>query len=326
MPTDDPRSIHVRTRATEPEELVILAAVRALALTVLGLSVSACDPVVDIGAPCSLDDPCGEGVCNLSGPGEPVCVESDGDLDGDGLPNKSDFCNQRPGGQFDEDGDALGDDCDPCPIARPSARADTDTDGVDSPCDPDPTLDGNRISLFEAFNNGLPASWRKEGGGTWDARGGEAIFTATDPTMTAILTVPVPLSSRHMAVQASYRIDRVDGAATTNLAGVISIDRRPAGITPVSCSGTRAGGMDSLIVDSTAGTAAKPLANLFDPGGLYRIAQLIDNATGACAMTANTQTGAVSAATTGEAPTEAGLTARAVDAKFQYLLIVQRPN
>ena len=325
MPADDPRSILVRTRATEPEELVILAAVRALALTVLGLTVSACDPVVDIGKPCSLDDPCDEGVCNLSGPDEPVCIEPDGDLDGDGLPNKSDFCNQRPGGQFDEDGDGIGDDCDACPIARPPARPDTDTDGVDSPCDPDPTLDGNRITLFEPFNNPLPVTWRKEGG-TWEARGGEAILTTSDPTVTAILTAPVPLSSRHLAVQASYRIDRVDGAATLNLAGVVSIDRRPAGVTTVSCSGSRVGGMDSLIVDSAAGTTAKPLVNLFDPGGLYRIAQLIDNATGACAMTANTQTGAVSTATTGEAPTEAGLTARAVDAKFQYLLIVQRPN
>lgn len=327
-PTYHANSGSTRTRDTEPEELVILAAVRALALTVLGLAVSACDPVVDIGQPCSLDDPCGEGICNLSGPGEPVCVESDGDLDGDGQPNKSDFCNQKPGGPldaFDEDGDGLGNDCDPCPIARPPAKPDSDTDGVDSPCDPDPTLDGNRITLFEPFNGGLPASWRKENG-TWDARGGEATLTTSDPTLSAILTVPVTLSSRHLAVQASYRVDRVDGMATLNLAGVISIDRRPAGVTAVSCSGTRVGGMDSLIVDTPAGTVAKPLTNLFDPGGLYRIAQLIDNATGACAMTANTQTGAVSATTNGEAPTEAGLTARGVDARFQYLLIVQRPN
>jgi len=306
--------------------LVILAAVRALVLSGVGLALSACSPSggPGLGDPCSLDNPCEASVCNLSGPGDPVCVESDGDLDGDGLPNKSDFCNQRAGGMYDEDGDGVGDECDRCPIAPPPARKDTDTDEVDSPCDPEPSIDGNRITLFDGFNGPLPGSWRKEG--TWEARGGEAIFTGTDPNQVAILTVQLGLSSRHMAVQASYRTDQITAGATQSLAGVVSIDRRPAGVTTVSCSGARIGGMDSLVVDSSVGNATKPFANLFDPGGLYRIAQLIDNAMGACALNANTQDGAVSAATPGETPTEAGLTARAVNVRFQYLLLVQRPN
>ncbi len=289
----------------------------------LGLAVSACNPVVD--GPCSLDDPCDSGICNLSGPGEPVCIELDGDLDGDGLLNRGDFCNQQPGGAFDEDGDGLGDDCDACPIARPPARPDGDADLVDSPCDPDPTLDGNRITVFEGFNAALPADWRKEGG-TWEARGGQAVFTATDPSAVAILTVPLPLSSRHLAVQASYRVSRVDPAASQVHAGLTSIDRRPAGTTEVTCRGSRVGGMDSLVVNSNIDGMAKAFTNLFDPAGLYRIAQLIDNASGACAMRANTQEGGVQATTPGETPTEAGLSARAADVQFQYLLIVQRPN
>ena len=43
-------------------------------------------------------------------------------------------------------------------------------------------------------------------------------------------------------------------------------------------------------------------------------------------MIASMQEGAVSTNTEGETPTEAGLTARAIDARFQYLMIVQRPN
>jgi hypothetical protein len=301
--------------------------VRALVLSALGLAVSACNPdaKTGLGDPCSLDSPCGEGICNLSGAGEPVCIDANGDVDGDGLANKSDFCNQQPGGAFDEDGDGLGDDCDPCPIAPPPTTAEADGDGVDGPCDPDPTVPGNKITLFEGFNSTLPAAWRKEGG-TWEARGGEAIFTAADPNAIAILTALLPISSRHLAVQTSYRVDRVDTVATQNLAGVVSIDRRPAGVTTVSCSGSRIGGMDSLDVDSGIANSTKPFTNLFDTAGLYRLAQLIENANGACAMRAPTQDGAVSASTSGEIPTEAGLSARAVSARFQYLLFVQRPN
>ncbi len=314
----------LRITTTAPGRLVILAAVRAILLFALGIAASACGS--DIGKPCSLDDPCEDGICNLSGPGEPVCVELDGDLDSDGLPNRSDFCNVAPGGELDEDADGLADDCgDRCPIARSSGR-DTDNDEVDHPCDPDPTVDGNRITVFEGFNSGaLPAGWRAEGG-TWEVRGGAAVFTATDPNATAVLTAPLPLSSRHIAVQAAYRIDRLTMAANQHLAGVTSIARLVVNPTTISCSGSRTGGMDALVVTSDSGAGAKPFANLFDPAALYRIAQLIDNATGSCAMDAVTQEGAVTATTPTDAPTEAGLSARAIEGRFPYLLIVQRPN
>ena len=278
----------------------------------------------NLGDTCSLDEPCGQGVCNLSGgAADPVCIESDGDIDGDGLLNKADFCNGKPGGMFDEDGDSLGDECDPCPIARPPAQAETDGDGVDTPCDPDSTTPGNKIILFEGFNGALPTSWVKQG--TWEARGGEAIFTTTDPTTAATLTVPLQSSSRHLAVQASYRINRVDAAASQNFAGVVSDTRLQIGTYPVACNGSRTGGMDSLDVITNVANGTKPFTNLFDTAGLYRMAQLVDNANGACALSTGAEQGAVTATTSGEIPTHAGLTARAVDARFQYLLLVQRP-
>jgi hypothetical protein len=106
----------------------------------------------------------------------------------------------------------------------------------------------------------------------------------------------------------------------------VAVDRRPAGTTIISCSGSRIGGVDNLLIDSIAGTMAKPFTSLFDPAGLYRIAQLIENATGSCAMRANTQEGGVVAPIPTEIPTEAGFTARGADVRFQYLLVVQRPN
>lgn len=298
---------------------------RAFVLSALGLTLSACSPSSGpgLGDPCSLDEPCDEGTCNLSGGADPVCIDSNGDVDGDGLINKSDFCNQKPGGQFDEDGDGLGDDCDPCPIARPPAKAEADGDGVDSPCDPDPTLPGNKIILFEGFNGALPASWTKEG--SWEVRGGEAVFKAADATTTATLTAPILSSSAHLGVQASYRIDRVDAAASQNTAGVVSVTRLQVASYTTACSGSRIGGMDSLDVTTGQGNSTKPFSNLFDTSALYRIAQLIDNANGSCALSTGSQEGAVTTTTQGEVPTHAGLSARAVDARFQYLLLVQRP-
>jgi hypothetical protein len=307
--------------------------VRALVPFTVGLVLSACGSSVGIGDPCSLDDPCDEGVCNLSGAADPVCVDADGDLDGDGQPNRTDFCSEKPGGPldaFDEDGDGQGDNCDACPIAPPPTRPDSDTDGVDAPCDPEPSIGdmtkGNKIVLFDGFNGGLPATLSKREGGTWEVRGGTASFTATDPTSVGIFTVTLPTLSQHLAVQAAYRVDRVDAAANQNLAGVTSIARLPLGLNTVSCSGSRIGGMDSLIVNAEAGNMSRPFLNLFDPAGFYRIAALIEGATGSCAMRANTQEGGVSATVGSEAATEAGLTARATDVRFQYLLIVQRPN
>ena len=293
---------------------------RAIVLFVL-IGLCACS--ASLGGPCSLDEPCDEGVCNLSGLGEPVCIAGDGDIDGDGLANNRDFCNQQPGGAFDEDLDGLGDDCDRCPIARPPAMPETDGDEVDSPCDPDQTSAGERISVFEGFNDGLPASWRKEG--TWEVRGGEALFTPADPNAFQSFTTQLPLAARHLAVQASYRVSRLDMAAAQHLAGVTVVDRRPAGTAIASCGGSRIGGMDTLVLTSDAGASTKPFTNLFDTAGLYRIAQRIDNAQGACAMISDAQSGAVQQTTAGELFTEAGLTARGLEVRFQYLLVVQRP-
>ncbi|MGN6105521.1 MAG: hypothetical protein ACTHU0_10485 [Kofleriaceae bacterium] len=277
-----------------------------------------------IGEPCSLEEPCGEGaVCDLSSDHPGVCIDAEGDLDGDGLRNDRDFCHGQPGGAYDEDRDGIGDDCDRCPIAPPPATPDRDNDGVDSPCDPEPTLDGDQLVVFEGFNgDALPAGWQVTG--PWELRGGEVVISAGDSL--ALLTAPLPLVSNHMAVLGQYRIDATATPATQNFAGVAALDRRPAGVSVVQCGGSRAGAADSLLLDSDIGAAAKPFDNLFDPASLYRVAQKIDNTVAACAMVADAQSGAVQQATGGEAPTEAGLVARNATVRFQYLLVVQRPS
>ena len=278
----------------------------------------------EIGGPCSLEDPCGDGaVCDLSSGMTPTCIEGDGDLDGDGLRNDKDFCHATPGGEFDEDGDQVGNDCDRCPIAAPPATPDRDADDVDAPCDPDSSIAGDRIVLFEGFNAAVPASWKTVG--TWELRGGEIVGTPPDPTTFATLVGPLPLTTTKVAVLGSYRIDMVDGSATSSYVGVTAIDERPAGVATVTCGGQRAGGMDSLLLDTDTGAAPKPFMNLFDTASRYRVAERLENANAACSMIADEEQGAVQQTTGGNAPSQAGAFVKGAVARFQYILVVQRP-
>lgn len=277
----------------------------------------------DLGGPCSMTAPCSEGVCDLTDPAGASCVASDGDDDGDGILNERDFCQHLEGGAFDEDLDGLGDICDACPIAPPSATPDPDGDELESPCDPDPTIAGDRAVVFNGFNDAtLPMGWRASA--LWRLVGGEIIVEA--PAVLESLTVPLPLSSRHVAILARYRIDAIAAGASENAASVVGIDRRPAGLSVVSCGASRSGGTDRLLLDTdTSNIADDFTTSLFDPAGLYRVAAKIDNATTACALIADRETGATQASTTGQLMTEAGLTARSATVRFSYLLVVQRP-
>ena len=111
------------------------------------------------------------------------------DVDGDGVKNAVDNCPDTPNPtQANEDGDALGDACDPCPPY--TDNTDTDGDGVGDLCDPRPAMSGDQIALFEGFAAGIPPSWVNMGG--WTASGGDARIVSSDggieylgPSMTA---------------------------------------------------------------------------------------------------------------------------------------------
>lgn len=292
-----------------------------------GLLVGLAGCGTELGGTCGLTDPCGDGtVCDLTAPGvtpgSGVCVDAKADEDGDGLPNQRDFCQHQAGGEFDEDLDGVGDDCDACPIAPPPVTPDSDGDTVDSPCDPDPSTAGDRIVAFSGFDGPIPTSWKATAG--WTIQGGQAVATPGGPTTVETLTTALPLSSAHVAVLARYRVDRVDTTATENAASVLALDRRPAGLVTISCGGSRSGGSDRLLLDTSVSTAAKNLTQLFDSAGLYRLAAKVDGAQAACAVIANTETGAVQTTATGDAPTEAGIAAKGATVRFDYLLAIQR--
>lgn len=274
------------------------------------------------GEPCNLTAPCGSGLtCDFTAPVEPTCVDEDSDEDGDGIPAKQDFCQHQPGGAFDEDGDYIGDDCDRCPIAPPPASPDADGDEVDSPCDPDPGQPGDKIVLFEGFNAGaLPAGWTSTGAVT--VQGGVAKLTATGATDASII-VGLPALSTKNAMLSSWRVDATDPSASENAALIQALDRRPAGITAISCGASRIGTSDRVLLDTGIGGAQEPVDELFDQASLYRAAIKLEGITAQCALIGDQDTGAVQAATAGDSPSEAALLARGATIQFRYLLVVQ---
>jgi len=288
------------------------------------VAIGGCGAGVEIGGQCSLENTCESGaICDFTDPGGPVCIDADGDLDGDGIPNGMDFCEHAPGGAFDEDRDGVGDECDRCPIAPPPATPDADNDDVDAPCDPEPTEDGDQLVAFDGFNNGLPANWTASDGVTFV--GGEAVATPADPVAFEQLVAPLPLVSQHMAVLVQYRVDSVDPQATAPFAGIVALDQRPAGGTVIRCGGARTGTSDRLLLDADAGTASDDfMTSLFDSAGLYRLALQVDNASAGCAIVADLETGAAQATSTGEVLNQAGFAVRGAVARFQYVMVVQR--
>jgi hypothetical protein len=151
-----------------------------------------------------------------------------------------------------------------------------------------------------------------------------AVFTDTGATMPQSLSTTVPVA-RHVSVQASYRVDQIAAGAGQKVAGVNTAVRLPAGTSIASCASSRVGDMDSLLFNSDAGSGMNTkVGDLFNTASLYRIAQRVDNAQAGCAIGHDKGSGAVQSTTAGDLFTEAGLTARGANVRFQYLLIVQR--
>ena len=118
----------------------------------------------DNGCPSGLA--CIDGYCHAPDDETSVCF----DADDDGKRDFEDNCRATPNpNQENEDGDALGDACDPCPVIRDD-DVDSDGDGIGGGCDQDPANAGDRVILFETFD-APPANATNSG---WDIIDGEA--------------------------------------------------------------------------------------------------------------------------------------------------------
>jgi hypothetical protein len=144
------------------------------------------------------------------------------DPDNDGIVGASDNCpDEANPDQNDEEGDGLGDVCDPCPIS--SDNTDPDQDGVAGPCDPRPAIAGERMVFFSGFASmpndlELVGSWSLSGGqihvvgalsslaaATWANAGPEAETVFTRVTIDALFgnSVARPIGVVHQFDAAS---------------------------------------------------------------------------------------------------------------------------
>nr|HEX4317235.1 thrombospondin type 3 repeat-containing protein [Kofleriaceae bacterium] len=104
---------------------------------------------------------------------------SDGDMDGDGVPDKQDNCPTIANpDQADEDGDKLGDVCDNCPHLSNKDQQDSDRDGVGDVCDPRPgSVD--HIVMFLPFNHASDITgWQYGGVGSASVANGSLTIAA----------------------------------------------------------------------------------------------------------------------------------------------------
>ena len=215
--------------------------------------------------------PCGAGaICDLTDPAGPTCISATGDLDGDGIPNGKDFCEHAAGGAHDEDNDGIGDECDPCPIAKPPATPDRDGDAVDSPCDPDPDTAGDKILLFDGFNDPLGSNYVPTTPGAWAVQGGELVVTNIASRSTCARTSPRSRTwrSRPRIASTSSRPARPRIWSPCN-----AHDPRPAGVASFECGVVHADSGTGDVVDletnqNTSSTRA--LGSAFNSASLYR--------------------------------------------------------
>ena len=111
------------------------------------------------------------------------------DRDNDGIADDIDNCVEVANpGQENEDHDALGDACDPCPpFVDTVPPTDPDDDGVSGNCDPSPDVPGDEIVLFDGFD-ATPSGAQIDG--TWTFDGTARVTSSLDEESAVTYVVP----------------------------------------------------------------------------------------------------------------------------------------
>jgi hypothetical protein len=309
----------------------------ALGSGVLGLlaALSACyAPHAPRGVECSIETkscPDGQACVNGTCGGNPLEIDAAIDTMPDAL---IELCPGKPNAtQRDEDGDGVGDDCDPCPIDKDNS--DPDKDGVGGPCDPNPNTFGDQIVVFQSFQDGIPNTWEMRGNGTMAATDGDVVITNTANNR-ATLVPPVTEPFGNGMIMAGVVVNQTLNANRIALA--VGLPYNPETDVGIQCqlhqpmSNTTAGRELSLF-DSKVNQEQAFNAFLWETGVSYRLAMIRTGAAGAtptykCSVT--DKDGAVKGTATASDPNpparlSVGVTAGGTTAHVAWVLVVSSP-
>jgi hypothetical protein len=181
------------------------------------------------------------------------------DGDGDGVADATDNCVMKANAnQANEDGDAWGDVCDPCPpIADAATPDDPDADGVSGFCDIRPNMAGEHIVLFEGFRSGLPPTWMPFGTWTPMVNGTQYSVAATVADgQHATLRYPQPAGMyQAVTVSTGFAVTAVNSTMQYGGVGAI-VQHAPGGDTAVLCAVATIPGQGARLALINTGTSA----------------------------------------------------------------------
>ena len=261
-------------------------------------------------------------------------LDSDGDMVNDSIDNCRTIPNMM---QYNEDGDTLGDACDPCPPLKTyvvngqdvDANQDQDGDTVGNGCDPNPGAMGDKIVLFDGFNQQMPATtFKTTAAQVQFMANGSVKIVAPDALQWGAVALPVVLdTSRRQFVRTGFHVNTVfpDTAGPVHGGGVIAFfDGASRGIACTHGIGTQG-----------------PAIQLFEASSNNPL--LIATGTSVMMMdvdvqlsrrgTNNYECGYAFAQTSATGPyngaqppnTRTGVYARSADIDFRWVLIVESP-
>lgn len=248
-------------------------------------------------------------------------LDTDNDMVNDAIDNCRFMANTD---QANEDMDAFGDVCDPCPPYGSAAdNADSDGDNVGDGCDPRPTQNGDRIALFVGFSVAPTAQEALRIGqtGAWTFANGRARVAAGTDQLAALLweNSGAPHVSAHMEIIGYEQSPNMPRGAGVVDAYDITNNRSAACVLGLTPNGTPS----LLLLDTTLQT---DLVVTFDPDdvglGEGRTSHIFVHES-ASGFDCGSATSAINGMPSGTGPgTRVGLRARSITAEFDWLMVV----
>jgi hypothetical protein len=259
------------------------------------------------------------------------------DTDGDGKNDSVDNCRaiSNPD-QANEDSDALGDACDPCPPlvtfieggTQVDANADPDGDGVGNGCDPNPMTAGDRIKLFEGFSSTMPPMGTTTTG-MWTFSNGQAHVTAVGGQIATLYFVS-PMHRIEVARRDTIttRMTLTMSSTGTTSTGAGILDPMDTSLHGVGCFNGFTGNQRQLMLLNTfTSGSASPLAMIESPTvPMAGELKLFRDANGA--RTVCTIASFMTPAANGNVPpngNQVGLRAISMNSDFDWFMWIESP-